>query len=344
MSRTPDVRLGIVSYGTPEDLETCLQSVPAAISGLHAEVVVFDNGSVSGHDSAVAQRFPVRLMRCASNVGYPRAMNQALADTSAPFLIALNPDTLPRPGSLTHLVEKLDREADIGLVGPRLVGVEGHLQHSAYAFPSPAVSLATGFVPPRYRGRWFGERFWLEGHARLHGPSDVDWILGAVHAIRRAAVRRQRVYSERSFMYAEDMELCAHLRRSGCRVVFDPSTEVMHVGNVSGERSFGAQREFRWLDANYDWFVADHGEAAARRWATANVAGLLAKRGMLSMSSNREHRQYVSALMSFHARRILRPRGDLHSRFAPDGQPPADPVIAFDSGHSKPGPSVQPRA
>lgn len=327
MAAVPDVRIGIVSFGTAAYLEPCLERLADATRGLRTEVVVVDNGSPTTEDADVARRHPVELVRLTTNVGYPRAMNVALSDTAAAYVIALNPDTLPTAGSLTALVERLEAQPDVGLVGPRLVNVDGALQHSTHAFPSPAVALVTGFVPPRLRGGRLGGSMWLEGQVPLDRPSDVDWTVGAVHVVRRSAVRRSQVYSERSFMYAEDMEICWHLRRGGWRVVFDPSVEVVHVGNVSGAQAFGARRELRWLDATYDWYVAEHGAAAARRWAVANATGLLNKLAVLSLTrGDAEHRAYVRELADFHRRRALRPLGDLHSRDAPDGRRAAELV------------------
>lgn len=331
MPAAPDVRIGIVSYDTPDDLDGCLRSLPAAIDGLEAEVVVVDNGSSGDADAAVAGRYDVRLLRNERNVGYPRAMNQALGGTQAPVLLALNPDTLLVPGALTHLVRRLQADDSIGVVGPRMIGTDGTLQHSVRAFPSPGDALLTGFVPPGLRSRLPGDRPWLESAPEPASPIDVEWLVGAVHVIRRAAVQRHHVYSERSFMYAEDMELCWHVRQRGCRVVYDPSVSVQHVGNATGARAFGATREQRWLDATYDWYVATRGAAAARRWAAANAVGLAAKRSVLAVRGDEAHRAFVGELLGFHARRVLHPRGDLHSRLSTDGRGPEAPVVIYDS-------------
>ena len=50
------------------------------------------------------------------NVGYAVAMNDALAGSTAPVLLALNPDTELPPGSIARLVAELDRHPDAGLV------------------------------------------------------------------------------------------------------------------------------------------------------------------------------------------------------------------------------------
>src|SRR5690606_3049727 len=92
----------------------------------------------SGDDSAeVAGRVAgVEVIRNTDNVGYARGMNQALAGSDAPVLIALNPDTEPAPGSLEALIDHLLAHPRVGLVVPRLTHLDGRLQHSVYRFPS----------------------------------------------------------------------------------------------------------------------------------------------------------------------------------------------------------------
>src|SRR5579875_2255421 len=120
------VRVGIVSWNTSELLDHCLRALADALDGLHADVVVVDNASAD--DSvAVARRHPgVTVVANEANVGYARGMNQALlhggsaASTPADVLIALNPDTVPAPGSLRLLVERLEADPGLGLVVPPL--------------------------------------------------------------------------------------------------------------------------------------------------------------------------------------------------------------------------------
>ena len=104
-----DVRVGIVSWNTAEWLDRCLSALPAALGELEAEVVVVDNASSDGSADRAAAFGWADVRRSDDNVGYSRAMNVALADTDAPTLLALNPDTEPPPRSLERLVALLDR-------------------------------------------------------------------------------------------------------------------------------------------------------------------------------------------------------------------------------------------
>ena len=274
------VRIGIVVWNTADLLDRCLASLPAAVKGLDAEIVVVDNDSADGSVEVAARHAGVSLIRNETNVGYAKAMNQALgfgaAGSTPPVVIALNPDTVPPPSSLAALVGRLLAQPDVGLVAPRLVNPDGTMQHSVYRFPSVAVSAAASFVPLRWQRGRLGRRYWLEGAAPHDRSEDIDWAIGAVHVVRAAAVEGPW-YDERWFMYVEDLDLCWRLAQAGWRRVLEAGIDVVHVGNAAGSQAWGVSRTGRWLDATYDWYRLRHGGFAARRWAAVNTAGVLAR-------------------------------------------------------------------
>ena len=270
----PDVRVGIVSWNTAALLGRCLDALPAALGDLRAEVVVVDNASADS-SAQVADRPGVQLVVNADNVGYARGMNQALAGTDAPVLIALNPDTVPPPGSLARLVDALHAAPRAGVVAPRLVHPDGRPQHSAYRFPSAALAAVVCFAPAALQRGRLGERFGLEAAAAPERAGPVDWAIGAVHVIRRAALDGGAPYTERSFMYAEDLELCWRLGRNGWRTELVTDVAVPHAANSAGAQAWGADRDRRWWAASYDVYALVRGRGAARRYALVNALGVL---------------------------------------------------------------------
>jgi GT2 family glycosyltransferase len=202
-------------------------------------------------------------------------------------------------------VAVLRSDPTVGLSVPRLLNEDGTLQHSVHRFPSVAHAVVMGFVPHRLRSGRIGRQHWLEGYNDHTSAADVDWVVGAVHCIRRAALGRSNPYSDRWFMYAEDLEICWHVEQRGWRVRFEPSAVVTHIGNVAGDRTFGALREERWIDAVYDWYVAERGPSAARMFAMASTAGLLAKAAVLRVTRRAADDQRsiaVEGLLRIHAR------------------------------------------
>lgn len=304
------VRVGIVSWNTAALLDRCLAALPAALGGLDAEVVVVDNAS-DDDSVSVAERRGARVIRNPTNVGYGRAMNQALDGSAAPFLVALNPDTEPGPGVLEALVARVEADPAVGLVSPRLLNLDGTDQHSVYRFPSPTVAVAVAFAPKAVQRRGIGCRYWLEGFADHHRCVDVDWSIGAVHVIRAAALAGRRPYSERWFMYVEDLELCWRLREHGWRRRLEGDLTVAHVGNAAGATKWGATRTSRWLEATYDWYRSARGRPAMTAWAAANISGLIwliARRGAVGAiradrrGAERAEAQALARLLPQHLR------------------------------------------
>lgn len=286
-----EVRVGIVSWNTAALLDRCLRSLPAALGDLAAEVVVVDNDSTD-ESVEVARRHDVDLISNSENVGYARAMNQALAGSEAEVLIALNPDTVSAPGSLARLAEALrDGPADVGLVAPRIVNPDGSLQHSVYRFPTPGIYALAWFLPRSLQRGWLARRFWLEGRAPHDRSQDIDWAIGAVHAIRASALGSRAAYDERWFMYVEDLELCWWLAQHGWRRRLVTSAEVVHVGNAAGSLAWGGDRSRRHVEASYDWYRRDLGVGPARRWALVNVVGTLWWSGVRLLSAVVKHRR-----------------------------------------------------
>jgi GT2 family glycosyltransferase len=272
--------VGIVSWNTADLLDRCLAALPKALGSLRAEVVVVDNASADASADVAASHPDVRVIRNRVNVGYARAMNQALSGTGAPSLIALNPDTEAPPGSLATLVERLGDHPDVALVVPRLANADGSTQHSVYRFPSPVVAAAVCFVPPRWQRGRIGQRLWLEGVSPHDTTTDIDWAIGAVHVLRAAALAGRLPYDERWFMYVEDIELCWWLATRGWRRRFEADVTVPHIGNAAGDRAWGQNRTGRWIDATYDWYARDRGRLAVRAWALINTLGVLLHVGL----------------------------------------------------------------
>jgi N-acetylglucosaminyl-diphospho-decaprenol L-rhamnosyltransferase len=308
-----DVRVGIVSWNTAELLDECLHALPAALGRTVAEIVVVDNAS--DDDSAdVAARHPdVTVIRNAENVGYARGMNQALAGTDAPVLIALNPDTRPPPRSLATLTERLLASPHTGLVVPRLLNADGSLQPSVQRFPSLTLAAISGFVPHRLRRGAFGRRWWLEEAATHDASGPIDWAIGAVHVIRAAALAGAPPYSERSFMYAEDIELCWRLHEAGWSVRLEADVEIPHVANAAGAQAWGWRRATRVWSATYDFDAEARGRAHARAFAGVNLLGSAVHYAALRLGSRApgavgERRRYEAAvlrsLLPLHARTL----------------------------------------
>jgi GT2 family glycosyltransferase len=181
------------------------------------------------------------------NSGFAGGINAAARVASAPVLVLANPDLVFDGPLLDGGLERLGRELDVGLLGPRLTGIDGEPQHSARRFYRWSNVLFARF-PGRDRlqppASW---RRHLMLDDDLAQPTDVDWLLGAALFVRRLALRdRAKVFDPRYFLYFEDVDLCMDLWSRGWKVRFDPTLVARHV-HVRASRSIGTHAA--WLHA-----------------------------------------------------------------------------------------------
>jgi N-acetylglucosaminyl-diphospho-decaprenol L-rhamnosyltransferase len=227
----------VVNYEAGPLLLECVRSVLADTSAGPVELVVVDNGSTDGSVAAVRDALPeVRIIRSPGNVGYARAANLGIAATHADVIAVLNPDLTVEPGTAAALVERLDRDPDLGAVGPRIRNPDASDYPSARRLPSVPVAVGHGAL-----GLWWPTNPFTTRYRQLDAdPSEarsVDWLSGAAVWLRRSALDAVGGWDERYFMYMEDVDLCWRLRRLGWRVAYEPGGRATHVQGASTART-----------------------------------------------------------------------------------------------------------
>ncbi len=216
--REPDLAVALVAYRSRPYLPACLAALPAAIGGAACEIAVVDNASEDGTCEWLAEVLPdVRLLRNDANRGFAAAANQAARLTTAPFVLFLNPDAAPRPGSVALLLDAIRRDSRVALVAPQLVGLDGALQQTVW--PDLGVlAVARDLV-------CFGR----PSRAQVRdAPVDVACVSAACLLVRRSAFEALGGFDEGFFLYHEDFDLCARVRAAGFRVRFVPDARVVH--------------------------------------------------------------------------------------------------------------------
>jgi N-acetylglucosaminyl-diphospho-decaprenol L-rhamnosyltransferase len=226
-----DLAVVIVNFNTGDWLARCLASVEAARGDITTDVVVIDNASSDG--SADAADVPgVRLIRNPTNRYLSPAWNQGAAETDAPFLLFLNPDTEWFHGTLADLLAVARAHPRAGIVGPMLRNPDGTVYPSGRRFPSLVNAVGHAFVSPFTRDNRFTRRYEMEGWDRTT-EREVDWVSGACMLFARSAFDAVGGFDEGFPLYAEELDIATRLRDAGWSVVFTPAVEVIHAVGIS---------------------------------------------------------------------------------------------------------------
>jgi N-acetylglucosaminyl-diphospho-decaprenol L-rhamnosyltransferase len=224
----PDVAVVIVTHNSAHVVGDLLDSLPAALAGLVADVVVVDCGSTDGTAGFLAARGDCRVVRSA-NVGYAGGINRGVREAvpAAPILI-LNPDIRLHEKSVPPLLAALDDE-QVGIVAPQVRSPQGTLEYSLRR--DPTLLRALGLT--RTRLPIFCE--YLGDPAEYACPRSVDWALGAALLMSRKCYDAVGGWDETFFLYSEETDLALRARRAGLLTRYEPDAVVVHIGGQSGQ-------------------------------------------------------------------------------------------------------------
>lgn len=218
-----DVSIIVPVYNKWHLTRACLTSVvqTSVGSGVTYEVILADDGSTDETVRA-AELFPgLRIVKTPKNLGFLRNCNNAATQARGRHILLLNNDTIVLPGWLESLYRTIESDSSIAIAGSKLLYPDGLIQEAGAALFSDgtAVNVGRGF------GR-FAEVFNLR--------REVDYISGASILIRKSFWDSVGGFDERyKIAYCEDSDLAMTARSVGMRVVYEPSSEVIHFEHQS---------------------------------------------------------------------------------------------------------------
>ena len=254
-----------------------------------------DNNSTDGSVEMIRNNYPdVRLIANTENLGFPKAVNQGIRESSGPYIAILNADILPPQKALQRLVEHMDANPEIAAAGPQLTGRDGRLQYSGGYAPSPAVVLRqlTGLnALMGNRARGIGVR--ARSSKRV---MSVDWLCGACLVVRVQAIDDVGGFDESLFMYAEDVEYGLRLRKRGWQLHLVPWVRVIHYGGLSGAGI--AATKLLWLGAIFRIAAKNLSPAAFKAFGLLESVEFFSRYILLSIASALPGRHGISAEIS----------------------------------------------
>lgn len=233
-----DLSITICSWNAKEDLQVCLQSLEAVRDEVAFEVIVVENNSEDGSGPMVATEFPwVTLLQKYENLGFCRGHNLAVESIQGRHWFCLNSDTIVHPGALRTLVETLDQDPKIAIVGPKLLNPDGSLQFSVRRFPNPLAAL---FRNTPFGKLWPNNPFTKEYLMKDFDHSQVteaDWVSGAAFVMSGHALAEIGKFDEEYVMFCEDVDLCFRAGQAGYKVVYQPTALVTHAIGRSTDKA-----------------------------------------------------------------------------------------------------------
>lgn len=170
--------------------------------------------------SVCAGAASVDVHASASNLGFGRGHNAAIARGGAPFVLLLNQDCILEPEVLEPLLQ------------------------AAETSPADVAAWELRQIPYE--------------HPKAYDPVTLEtpWASAAALLLRRAAFESVGGFDARIFMYGEDVDLSWRLRAKGWRLLYQPKFAVVHrayraPGEVKPVQAFGSVAASLALRARY---------------------------------------------------------------------------------------------
>ena len=225
----PLVSIVIPVFNQAKYTLACISSIIENTSTIPYEIIIMDDNSTE-EDALNIKYFinNITFISNEKNLGFLLNCNKGAGLAKGQYVLFLNNDTNVQPNWLSSLVELIESNTSIGMVGSRLIYPDGRQQE------------AGGII-------WDDASGWNYG--RLDDPlkpeynyvKEVDYISGAAIMISKPLWDEIGGFDEKfKPAYYEDADLAFEVRRRGYKVMFQPKSVVIHYEGISNGIDLGS--------------------------------------------------------------------------------------------------------
>ena len=225
-----DLSIIIVNYHSASLILECIRSLIQYNGRLQFEIIVVDNSPADNDRQMILSGFPsVKWLQMSYNSGFARANNAGISEAAANTILLLNPDTIAIDDSITRCYEKLNASHFVA-AGVQQMDVNQQPQISGNFFVKGGLNH---LLPLPYWGnliRWMGYRTGAKvpNVKEASQVETVDWISGAFLMVKKEAIDKAGMLDEDFFLYAEEVEWCSRLKKTGELCIFG-DLKIIHL-------------------------------------------------------------------------------------------------------------------
>jgi len=202
------------------------------------EVFVVDNDSGDNSHDLLTPRFPwIHWIGSTTNLGFAKANNWALKQSSGRYAVLQNPDTVLSEDTLWRCWEAMEGDSQIGGLGVKMLDGSGvFLKESKRGFPDPVSALykligLSSLFPrhPRFSAYHLG-------HLDPQVNHQVSVLAGAYMWVRASVAAQIGWLDERYFMYGEDIDWSYRIVKAGYTNLYLAQTQIVHFKGESTQK------------------------------------------------------------------------------------------------------------
>ncbi|MGN6646861.1 MAG: glycosyltransferase family 2 protein [Cytophaga sp.] len=237
---SPKVSIIICVYNNIAFTCNCLRAIMEHTGPEVSYEVIVINDFSSDETAELLSKVPnLRLHNNNHNSGFVLSCNQGASLAKGNYLCFLNNDTVVQKQWLTSMIELIESDNQIGIVGSKLVFGDGDLQE------------AGGIVWQDGQTYHYGRRGSIS-NKKYNYIREVDYCSGASFLISKADFEQLKGFDEMYTPgYYEDTDLCFSIKYTlNKKVVYQPASIVVHYeGVTSGTNMNAGMRRYQQINA-----------------------------------------------------------------------------------------------
>ena len=233
-----------VYYNTPNEIKKSVEILICSLRKISYEIIIIDNASFNEIPVELIGLTHVKIIKNSKNYGYGKGLNQGSKVAQGKYLLLLNPDIEFDRNSVGYLLDKLESNSEIGVIGPQLINKKGEILQSISGVPTLLQSL---FVFSFFSKIWSNSSFLNKYHnlsLDRNKDQSVDVVSGACMMVRKLLFDKVGGFDERFFMYFEEADFCLRIKRLGCKILYLPKAKVMHLVGRSAHNKEWIEKTF----------------------------------------------------------------------------------------------------
>ena len=215
------VSIVLVNYNGKKFIKNCIESIKEQTYN-NISFVIVDNGSLDDSVEYLKTSYPaIPVIACKQNLGFAKGNNIGISyalEAGAEYILLLNVDTVIDK----HLVEYLIKDAD-----------------------SQTVVIPKIYMDKRMMKIWYagGEIDYINGRSFHYGNKDngdkkeVSFACGCCALIHRNIFLKIGMFDERYYLYYEDTDFSARLKRNNIKIKYVEEAKMWHkIGGSGGQK------------------------------------------------------------------------------------------------------------
>lgn len=229
--------ISIVNTNNRDLLLNCLKSIYETVRKATFEIILVDNCSNDHSAEIVREKFKdVIIIQNDKMNGYGYSHNRAIRIAKGKYVLIFNEDMIVKEHAIDLMVERIEKDKNIGVLGCKLINSDGNLQYESCSnFPSIKQHFIDTFIPRTIAMKNNRSRRFLY-YWDYDKEKEVDIIQGSCMLIPRKILREVGNFDTRFYVYSEEDDLCRRVKNRGYRIICYPRAEIVHIGGQTSKK------------------------------------------------------------------------------------------------------------